>query len=89
MEWLQSDDFPFAYVVGLNSSVSSSMPLLISPVEKGKYAFDQEYAREHYAKRSVVLRVDMSVTDPQVGDRFLDWSALEVGDSQPKIVWPE
>ena len=47
------------------SSVNSAVPLLCAPSDgTGAGTFD----RNVYNKRSVVLRIDMSVTDPRIND---------------------
>ena len=67
---LASGEVGFSYVMrssgtGLNSSVNSAVPLLCAPSDgTGAGTFD----RNVYNKRSVVLRIDMSVTDPRIND---------------------
>ena len=89
VEMLDSDEFPFTYVSGLNSACESSLPLLISAFERGRAKVDEKYAKKHYNKRIVVLRIDMSVTDRRLDDDYFDWSQPHWGGQKPKIVWPE
>ncbi len=86
---LDSGEFPFSYVVGLDASHESGRILLIGPLQKGKYVADEDLSRERFYNRSVVLCIDMSVRDPKLDEEFFDWSNPYWGGQKPKIVWPE
>lgn len=68
---LKPGEVGFTYVmrssgVGLNSSVNSAVPLVVAP---STIAADGTYDRNVYNKKSVVLRIDMSVSDPRINDQ--------------------
>lgn len=67
---LEAGEVGFSYVMrssgtALNSSVNSAVPLIVAP---SSFEADDTYNRNVYNKRSVVLRVDMSVTDPGINE---------------------
>ena len=86
---LDSDEFLLSYVVGLNSSMHSGHPLLIAPLAKGEHRFDEKRAKKLFNKRSVVLRIDMSVSDPRIDSDFLDFNQEYWGGKRPRIAWPK
>lgn len=67
---LEPGEVGFSYVmrssgVGLNSSVNSAVPLVVAPsTGEGNGEFD----RNVFNKKAVVLRIDMSVTDPTINE---------------------
>ena len=89
MEWLNSDVFPYSYVMGMSSSSNSALPLLICPLERGKTTVDEKYSRKHHNQRVVIIRVDLSVTDRRLDDDYFDWSQPHWGSQKPKILWPK
>lgn len=45
-----------------------------------------------FSGKALLLRVDMSVSDPSItpnGKDFFDWSQPHWGGQKPRIVWPE
>lgn len=69
-DMLKEGEVGFSYVMrqsgrALNSSVNSAIPLIIAPASVENAG---EYDRNVYNKKSVVLRIDMSVRDPRIND---------------------
>lgn len=76
----------YAYVVW-EKTPPAGAPLLVAPVKAGQKALGSKFS-----SRAVVLRVDMSVSDPRIrpgGKDFFDWSQPHWGGQRPRIVWPE
>lgn len=67
---LEAGECGFSYVmrsagVGLNSAVNSAVPIVVAPsAGDGSGEFD----RNVFNKKAVVLRIDMSVTDPTINE---------------------
>lgn len=68
---LDEGEVGFSYVmrssgVALNSSVNSAIPLVVAPASLDSAG---DFDRNVYNKKAVVLRIDMSVTDPRINDQ--------------------
>jgi len=90
---LEAGEVGFNYImrssgVGLNSSVNSAVPLICAPSDG---TGGQKFDRNVYNKRSVVLRIDMSVSDYSInadGDITLK-GGTKLLDTGTGTVWDD
>lgn len=91
-EILKAGENGFSYVmrsagVGLSSAVNSAVPIVVAP---SAFEADGTYDRNVFNKKAVVLRIDMSVTDPTINeDKEIVASGNDLFDPGTGTVWDD